>query len=408
MAKTAFVLDIGTTKTTCLAATKNGDDVCAVSAAAVATRGMKRGHTADADQVAECAKSAIARVREETGAKVDRLIVAVPGVSVKSEQSRGVRPMYPPGKQVHEEDLLHVNEHSRQIVFPTGYELLQTLACEYRIDGQPVEGEPLGRPANRLEVVTHVMTGLTKDLDRLRGIVKACGCEVEEFAPSALASGLGSVGPGDAQSGCIVIDIGGGTTDAAVFERGSCTRLATIEVSGAHVTSDVAALIKLSKEDAEHLKVASGGAEPSRYADDEAVTVKQVGNESARPFPRKVLSEIIESRVREIATLLRDELLQADKRRELPKTLILTGGGSKLPGTDAVFKKVFGAETVKPGAPQLVGTGSRRVSAPETSCAVGLALFALESATEELATVAGTVDWKDKIRSLKSVFGARS
>ncbi len=408
MAKTAYVLDIGTTKTTCLAATTNGDDLCVVSAAAVATRGVKRGRIVEPELVTECVRSAVGRVREETGGTVSRVTVGVPGHSVRSEQSRGIRPMYPPGKQIHQEDLLHVNEHSRQIVFPTGYELLQTLACEYKIDGRPVDGDPLGRPANRLEVVTHVMTGLSKDLDRLRGIVKVCGCEVDEFVPISLASGLGAVRPEDALSGCIVVDIGGGTTDAAVFERGSCSRLATIDVNGGHVTSDIAKLLKVSHEDAEALKLSHGSADPAKFGEDDAVSVKQVGNEQARPFPRKVLSEIIESRVREIATLLREELLQGDKRRELPKTVVLTGGGSHLVGTDDVFRRVFGAETVKLGSPRLVGTNSRRAAAPEMSGAIGLALFSLEGGTEELAPVAGAVDWKEKIRSLKSIFGART
>ncbi len=408
MAKTAYVLDIGTTKTTCLAATTTGDDLCVVSAAAVATRGVKRGRIMEPELLTECVRSAIGRVREETGGTVSHLTVGVPGHSVKSEQSRGIRPMYPPGKEIHQEDLLHVNEHSRQINFPTGYELLQTLACEYRIDGQPVDGEPLGRPASRLEVVTHVMTGLTKDLERLRGIVKVCGAEVDEFVPISLASGLGAVRPEDARSGCVVVDIGGGTVEAAIFERGSCSRVATIDVNGGHVTSDIATLLKISKEDAEALKLSHGSADPSRFGDDDAVSVKQVGNEQARPFPRKVLSEIIESRVREIATLLREELLRGDKRKELPKVIVLTGGGSQLQGTEEVFKRVFEADLVKLGSPRLVGTNSRRAAAPEMSGAVGLALFSLEGGTEELAPVSGAVDWKEKIRSLKSIFGTRS
>jgi cell division protein FtsA len=408
MAKTAYVLDIGTGKTTCLAATEHEDALTVVSAAAVATRGVKKGRILEPEAVAECAKAAIAKVREETGKPVDRLVVAAPGSMVKSEQSRGLRQMYPAGKEIHQEDLLHVNEHSRQIMFPPGYELLQTLACEYRIDGEPVQGDPLGRPAKRLEVVTHVMTGNTKDLDRLRGIVKLCGAEVIEFVPSALASGLGSVRPEDANAGCLVVDLGAGTTDVAVFERGACTRIATVEANAAHVTSDIATLIKVSPEDAESLKTAHGHADPAQVREDESVSVKQVGNDQARAFPRKVLSEIIESRVREIASLLREELLQGDKRRELPKTIVLTGGGSQLAGTDEVFKRVFGAESVRLGSPRLAGTASRRAAAPEMSAAVGLALFALESEEDELAPVAGPADWKEKFRSLKSIFGARS
>ena len=106
--------------------------------------------------------------------------------------------------------------------------------------------------------------------------------------------------------------------------------------------------------------------------------------------------------------MLRDGLLQGDKRRELPKVVVLTGGGSRLAGMEGVFQRAFDAEAVKHGAPRLVGTGSRRAEAPEMASAVGLALFSLDGGTEELAPVAGAVDWKERIRSLKSIFGTRS
>ena len=408
MGRTAYVIDIGTSKTTCVAATVDHDDLKVVSAAAVVSRGVKKGRVAEPELVAECLRIAIGRVKDETGKTVDRVLVGVPGRTVRSELSRGVRPMYPAGKEVHQEDLLQVNEHSRQFRLQDGFELLQTLPCDYRIDGLPVVGDPIGKRANRLEVITHVMSAQAKDLERLGKTVKAAGVEIEEFVPVSLATGLGAIRPVDAEAGCLVVDIGSGTTDAAVFERGSCSLLASIEVNGAHVTGDIANLIKVSTQDAESLKLAHGHADPSQIGEDEVVHVKQVGNEASRPFPRKVLSEIIESRVREIATLLKEELLKPDPRRQLPRSIVLTGGGAHLPGTDAVFKRVFDADSVRLGTPRLVGTESRRVSVPEMSAAVGLALFALEGSEVELAPVSGAVDWKQKIRSLRSIFGPRS
>ncbi len=408
MARTAYVLDIGTTKTACIAATKEGDDVRIVSAAAVGTRGVKKGRIADPDQLGECIKIAVSRLREDTGAVASRLIVSVPGHLVVSEQSRGMRQMFPAGKQVHQEDLLLVNEHSLQIRFKEGYELLQTLACEYRIDGEPVLGNPLERPATRLEVVTHVMSGKKEDVDRVRRIVQVASAEVEQFVPTALASGLGTVHPDDAERGCVVVDIGGGTTDAALFERGACTRIVSIEANGGHITADLAALIKISLEDAEALKIAHGHADPEQVRDEEMVEVKQVESDQVRKFPRKVLSEIIESRVREIATLVRDELLLGNKHGALPKTVLLTGGGSQLAGVDSVFKRVFEAENCRATSPRLVAGSTRRAAVPEMAGAVGLALFALGAETEDLEPVAGNVGWKDKMKSLKSIFSARS
>jgi cell division protein FtsA len=394
MSKTVFVLDIGTKKTSCLAATLEGSRVRVVAATAVTTRGVKKGRVVDPEALQECIKIAVSRLREESGLEVKSLVVGIPGHAVNSEVSRGIRPMYPPGREVHEEDLLHVNEHSLQIRFPEGFELLNTLACEYRIDGNPVD-KPLGHPANRLEVSTHVLSGKTDTLTQLKRVVQVSSAEVEQFVPTALASGVAvEAGNGDS----IVIDLGGGKTDAAVFRHGVCTKVATVDANADHVTNDIATLIKISKEDAEALKIAHGHANPSDVGEDETVDVKQVGNETARAFPRKVLSEIIESRVREIATLVREALL--DDKQDLPKTVLLTGGGSQLQGVDEVFKRVFQADSVKAVSPQQAGGNSSRSAVPEMACAVGLARFALTIEEEDLAPVAGSSGWKERMKSL--------
>jgi cell division protein FtsA len=394
MSKTVFVLDIGTKKTVCLAAALEGDDLRVIAASAVGSRGVKKGRIVDPEALGECVRVAVNRLREESGSEIKSLTVAVPGHAVQSEFSRGIRPMYPQGREVHEEDLLHVNEHSLQFRFPEGYELLQTVACGYKIDGRPV-ADPIGQPANRLEVATHLLLGKATTLEQLRRIVQVSSVEVEQFIPGAFASGKSLAGP---TADVVVIDLGGGKTDAAVFWDGACTRVATIDANSDHVTGDIAALMKISREDAEALKIGHGNADPSQIDEEEAVDVKQVGSESARKFPRKVLSEIIESRVREIATLAKDALV--DERLGLPKSILLTGGGSQLAGIEEVFKRVFEATTVKAGSPKLMGTSSKRATAPEMACAVGLAKSVLTRVEEELEPVSGAPGWKDRMMSL--------
>ncbi|MCH8979891.1 MAG: cell division protein FtsA [Armatimonadetes bacterium] len=408
MSKTAFVLDIGTTKTTCMAATMEDGALRVVSAAAVASRGVRAGRVKDVEQLAECIKIAVSRAQETTDARIGQVVVGVPGPSVRSARGTGVRPMFPAGKEVHEEDLLQVNEHSRQIGFVEGYELVQALPCEYTLDGNSPVADPLGMPASRLEVTSHVMSASTAELDRIRGAVSAAGLEIAGFVPTALASGLGAVRPEEAETGCLLVDIGGGTTEAAVFARGACFSVASINVSSQHVTNDIAQLIKLSKEDAETVKLTQGHADPTQVSDDEVLQVRQIGSVDARPFPRKVLSEIIECRVREIAKLLRSELEDGGKCEKMPATVLLTGGGSQLAGIDVAFKAAFGAMAVRRASPRLAGTNSRKVAAPEMSVVVGLALFALADGGDELVPVSGALDWKERIRSLKSLFSLRS
>lgn len=408
MSETTFVLDIGTTKITCMAATMADGAIRVVSAAAVASRGVQTGRVRDVEQLAECIKTAVSRTQEQTEARIDQVVVGISGRSVRSVRGAGVLPMFPAGKKVHEEDLLQVNEHSRRVRFVEGYELIQALPCEYRLDGNSPVSDPLGLPATRLEVTTNIMSASIAEMSRIREAVRSAGLQIAGFVPTALASGLGAVRPEEAETGCLLVDIGGGTTEAAVFTRGACFSLASINVSSQHITNDIAQLIKLSKEDAESVKLSQGHADPTQVSDDETIQVRQIGSPDPRPFSRKVLSEIIDCRVREIAKLLRSELEVGGKCEKMPATVLLTGGGSHLAGVEVAFKAAFGATAVRKAAPRLAGTNSRKVAAPEMSAVVGLALFALEDAGDELVPVSGELDWKERIRSLKTLFSLRS
>lgn len=401
-------MDIGSSKTTCLAATKEDEGLRVVSAAAVATRGIRRGRIKDPSLVADSVRIAIKKVEEIAGSVTGEIVVGVSGLALRSEQSRGVRMIYPAGKPVLQEDLLHVNEHSRQFKYQDGYRLLQTYPCEYRIDGLSVGLNPLGKNATRLEVVTHVVSVEIEETNRIAEVAANAGFRLGELVPAPLASGLGLVRSEEAEAQCLVIDFGYGTTDAVVFAHGSCVRLASVDVGSHHVTKDIAELIKISPEDAEALKTASGHTDPAQVKEEEVVHVTQIGGDQPRPFPRKVLSEIIESRVRECATLLKEALIEGGYDIGGVETILVTGGGCQIPGIEVVLKRVFGAEVVRQGLPRLVGTNSRRSAVPEMSVAVGLAIYALEDQEEELVPIAGVADWKDRIRSLKSIFSAKS
>ncbi len=408
MSKTVFVIDIGSSKTTCLAAIKEDEGLRVISAAAVATRGIHRGRIKEASQVTECVKIALKKVEEHAGAPTGGVVFGVSGLALNSEQSRGLRMIYPAGKPVLQEDLLHANEHSRQFKFQDGYRLLQTYPCEYRLDGRSVGLSPIGKCATRLEVVTHIVSVSTIEANRLADIAAVAGVSLSELVPLPLASGIGLVRPEEAEAECLVIDFGHGTTDGVVFAHGSCVRIASVDVGAQHVTKDIAELIKVTLEDAEALKTASGHTDPEQVGESEVVHVRQIDGDQPRPFPRKVLSEIIESRVKETVTILKNALTAGGYDLGGVQTILITGGGSHLPGLDALLKRVFAAPIIRQGQPRLVGTNSRRSAVPEMSAAVGLALYALEDQDEELAPIAGVTDWRDRIRSLTSIFSAKS
>ena len=405
MSNRTFVLDLGSSKVACLVAERDDDRLKLVDAAAVGSRGMYRGEIVDEDALTKCIQVALTRIDTDLVGSGD-VIVNIGSTKMKSQTARGIRPVYPPDKVIQQEDVLQVATHSRQIQLPSDEDTIQALPREYVLDGSEVVSDPIGKRASRLEVRTHVTTCPRTDLDALSRVVEAAGLKLGPILPSGIASGLAAGRSSSSNDSFIVVDIGAGTTDIAVFIRGASAFAASLAVSSEHITNDVAALLKISKEDAESLKLSAGNADPKEIGQDDVVSVKQVGEESARPFQRKVLCEIIESRVREIAQLVKNRLEDSELADQLPKSVLLTGGGSHLPGVGAVFGTVFEGCRCSTATPRIGGINSRQVAVPEMATLVGLAEYGLDG-EDELVPASGAASWKDRIRSLRLRIGSR-
>ena len=207
--------------------------------------------------------------------------------------------------------------------------------------------------------------------------------------PLALASGLGVLTPQELEVGAAVVDIGAGGTQVGLFSGGSVTYAAFIPIGAGHVTSDLTKLLKISPEEAERLK-RIGAAFAQEVSPGEPVEVMQIGQTTARPLDRRVLCEIIESRMREIATMVKQQLEKSGHFGTLPGGVVVTGGGSLLPATDRLFESVFGHVKARCAAPKAVGPGGKLASTPAFSGAVGLARFALDSEDDELCIAGGS------------------
>ncbi len=400
----AFVLDIGSSKVSCMAAELVEGKLKLLGAAAVGTRGFARGSVTDLDELSKCLAVAFERLRQESKLELQPFFVSISGTSLHSETSRGVRPMYPSDKPVHQEDLLQVVNHSKQIKFEEGQALVQATPREYVLSNGEIVDDPMGKTTERLEVRTQIVTASEEHMNAIRSAIQTAGGEVEEFVPAPMASAMGVAGD-SADPGCIVVDLGGGTTDVAVILRGACAFVGSIRVSSEHITNDVAALLKVSKEEADALKLTYGSTEPGGVDEADVLKIKQKGADESRPFPRKVLCEIIESRSKEIAEMCKAMVEASDVNEELPSQIILTGGGSQLPGFAGLFGAVFGNKPCKVVSPKIGGTNSSKVSVPEMATLIGLAEFALEEEDDQLVPASGANSWKDKIRTFKQRLG---
>lgn len=404
MIRSVVALDLGSTKVSALAAQldESGHPV----ARAVATapcKGLKRGVVADLDEASAAVDQALREIQGRLGAPVESVVASVGGPHLEALNAQGFVPIYPRSRPITREDVLHVLNHSRQILTPPDREQLQAITREYRIDGQRGISKPVGMNGAKLEVVTLVVTGQTTHIQNVERAVEMTGRKVDQMVVSPIASGVGVLTDEEADLGTVVVDVGGGTTDVAIFTHGTAAYVASVPVGGAMVTSDLSKLLKTSPEEAERLKFEFGAATSTGIDAAETVMVHQIGQDMARPLPRKILCEIVESRMRETATFVRQQIERSGLMGMLPGGIVLTGGGSLLPETATLFEQVMGHMRVRVQRPRL--KGPRELGDPALTTVAGLALYALASDEDDIAPANGLANWKERFRNIKSILG---
>lgn len=401
------VLDLGSTKAVCLAAEADGAGGLEVLGVASAEcKGLRRGVVNDLEETANAIQTVIRRVQQMTGEQIGSLVVGIGGAHVEGLNAQGFVPIYPRSRAITREDVLQVINHSRQLMVPPDREQIQALPREFRIDGQRGIRKPIGMNGSKLEVVTYIVTGQSTHIQNIEKAVGMAGARIDQVVLEGLASGLAVLTDEEMELGAAVVDIGGGTTDVAVFAGGSISYSASIPVAGHLVTSDVSKLLKTTPEEAERLKLESGSASSKQIGEEESVSVMQLGQTQYRPLQRRVLVEIVESRMRELAMMVKQQIERSGMVGMLPGGVILTGGGSSLPGTDKLFAEILKHTRVRVGEPHVDGPYAGQLNHSGMATAVGLARFAVEFADDELST-AESGRWKDRIRTFWSSLGGK-
>jgi len=399
------ILDLGSTKAVCLAAETDGANGLEIRGFATAEcKGLKRGIVNDLDAAASAIDEVVRRVQQMAGEEIQSLVVGISGTHVEGVNAQGFVPIYPRSRTIQREDVLQVINHSRQLMISPDREQIQALPREFRIDGQRGIRQPIGMSGSKLEVVTYIVTGQTTHIQNIEKAVAMAGKRVEQMVLQPLASGLAVLTEEELDLGAVVVDIGGGTTDIGVFTGGSIAFSATIPVAGVLVTSDLSKLLKTTPEEAERLKLESGNAVPKLVPETESISVMQLGHTQQRPLQRRVLVEIIESRMRELAMMVKQQIEKSGMTGMLPGGIVLTGGGSQLPGTEKLFGDMIKHVRIRTGVPQIEGPHAESMNAASMATAMGLARFAVQFADDELAP-AESGNWKDRIRTFWSSLG---
>lgn len=402
------VLDLGSSVVRAAAFRASKDGLETLGAAQAESRGIRRGVVVDASAASDSIDAAIKRVHQSAAIDISSVVVGLGGPHVHTANSQGYLPIFPKGRTITREDALQVINHSRQVGIPAGSEQLQAFPKEFVIDGEAGVCAPIGRTGGSLEVMTHIVAAESSFLQNIERAVALAGKHVEQMVLRSLASGLAVLSSDEMEKGVAVADIGGGTGEIAVFQEGSIVHSGSVPIGGQLVTSDLTKLLKVSPEEGERLKLHHGACVADLALEEETVDVLQLGHTHPRSMHRRVLCEIIESRMRELALMVRQEIGRSGLFGELPAGLVLTGGGSLIPGTAALFEEVMPGIRMRTGEPHLSGPKAEIVNNAAMAACVGLALFIARSYDDELSPVSGAGDWKDRIRTFWSLVSGRA
>ena len=349
--KIISAIDVGTTKVaTIMANVKANDDVEVLGVGVVPSHGLHKGIVVNMDEARQSIAASVREAQKISGIRIDSAYVGVTGRHISSLNSKGVVSIPRDDRLVRAQDLRRVLSVARNVSVAEGKKVLHAIPRSYAIDGQEGVRQPVGMHGNRLDVETHIVTASVTSIQNLVKCVRSIGVDVEDLILEPLASGEAVLTPEERESGVIMADIGGGTTDIAVFKNGSIYHTSVVPVAGYQVTSDISIGLGLPFDIAEKMKKKYGNVSPSLELDQEA----QVGLENGHSASYKDLCSIIRARMEELLQLTLLEVPTTDYRALAPCGLVLTGGASNLPGLDELGQTVL-RMPVRKGAPLNVG-----------------------------------------------------
>jgi cell division protein FtsA len=374
-------IDVGTTKVCVLigeVSRTGGIDVIGIGLAP--SDGLRKGVVIDIDRTVQSVASAVEAAERLSGFKVRSAFVGISGNHISSQNSRGMVAVSGHRRDVAREDTLRAIEAARAVSIPNTREILHVIPRGYVVDGQEGVRDPIGMTAVRLEVETHIVTASQSGVQNLTKCVQRAGVEIDELVLAPLATAEAVLTDEDRELGVALLDIGGDTTDLAVFHDVSIAHAATIPMGGKSITSDLGIVLRVTPEVAEGLKLRQGNALPGDVDPDEVVQITSIGEELAHGVTRRTVSQIIEARLKDIFEAVQQEVAAAGATNRLQAGLVLTGGGSMLNGINRAARDQLGMSARVVG-PQNLGGLTDQVSTPPYAAASGLLLWGAKNWT---------------------------
>ncbi len=368
-------IDVGTTKICTLIGRVEGDNLLRILGVGIEpSRGLNKGTIVDLHAASQAIARSIEKAERTSGLEIDSALVSMAGSQVETINSKGVGGVS--GRTIDEEDVVRALDAARAITIPHNREVIHVIQRGFVVDGQEGIRVPIGMHGYRLEVEAHIITASAASVENLRQAVLEAGPYVSQFVLNPLASAEVVLTETEREMGVVVCDIGGGTTDMAIYINGDVWHTSVLGVGGNHITSDIAHGLRLPIPQAEDTKLQHGYAIRADVSEEEYFLIRPFGEEGPVKVSRSDLAHIIEARVGEIFSLMLQEIKRSGYDGLLPAGMVLTGGVSSLPGIRKLASQVMGIP-VKVAQPEgMVGMVDQLYS-PAYTTGVGLLRWAM-------------------------------
>ena len=363
-------LDIGTTKIACIIGEVSNDGIDIIGIGSHPSRGLRKGVVINIDATINSIRKAVEEAELMAGCEVNTVYAGIAGGHIQGFNSHGIVAVNN-DREVRHGDLSRVVDAARAVAIPMDRQVVHVLPQEYIIDDQDGIKEPLGMTGVRLEAKVHVVTAAVTSVENIIKCTEACGLEVADIVLEQLASSESVLEEDEKELGVAVVDVGGGTTDIAIYNQGSLIHTAVLSLGGNHLTNDIAVGLRTPMAEAERIKQRFGCALTSRVSPEETIEVPSVGGRPPRVLSREILSEIIEPRVEEICAYVAREIKDSGCEDLIAGGVVITGGTTILDNMPELAEEVLNVP-VRRGMPRDVGGLVDVVRNPKFATGVGL------------------------------------
>ncbi|MCP5326358.1 MAG: cell division protein FtsA [Oceanospirillaceae bacterium] len=375
-------LDIGTSKVVAIVGELRADgSIEVVGIGKHASRGMKKGVVVNIESTVQSIQRAIEEAELMAGCQIHSVFAGIAGSHIRSMNSHGIVAIK--DREVVQADIDRVMDAAKAVAIPADQKILHILPQEYVIDQQEGVKEPIGMAGVRLEAKVHLVTGALNAAQNIEKCVQRCGLEIDDVILEQLASSYAVLTEDEKELGVCIVDIGGGTTDIAIFTEGAIRHTAVIPIAGDQVTNDIAMALRTPTQYAEEIKIKYACALTQLAGPEEMIKVPSVGERAARSLSRQALAEVVEPRYEELFTLIQAELRRSGFEDLVAAGIVLTGGTAKMEGVVELAEEIFHMP-VRLARPQGVQGLPEVIDNPIYSTAVGLLIYGAKKQRGEL------------------------